>query len=155
MSYIIRKAKITDVKAIYDILKSMSSQQLLLPRSLANLYEMVQTFWVAEEESTKQVVGTAALQVAWEDLGEVRSLAVKEEHRGHNLGKDITLAVEAEAREINIKRLFTLTYVPEFFKKLSFNEIPLSSLPEKIWSVCFQCVHYPDCKEIALIKFIA
>ena len=152
MSYTIRKAKTTDVQAIYNILKLMSGQQLLLPRSLANLYEMVQTFWVAEEESTKQVVGTAALQVVWEDLGEVRSLAVKEEHRGHDLGKELTLSVEAEARQINIKRLFTLTYVPEFFKKLNFKEIPLSSLPEKIWSVCFQCVHYPDCKEIALIK---
>lgn len=146
-----RKARITDVPAIYDLLKRMAAGGLLLPRSLSNLYEMVQTFWVAENEEG-QVVGVGALQVAWETLGEVRSLAVDEKYRTLGLGQELTRAIEAEAIALGVKRMFVLTYVPGFFEKLGYQIAPLSALPQKIWAVCFQCVHYPDCQETALVK---
>jgi len=151
MAFTVRKARLDDVHPIYDLLKHMAAKGLLLPRSLSNLYEMVQTFWVGENEAG-EVVGVAALQVAWESLGEVRSLAVREDFGGAGLGRALTLAVEREAVELGVTRLFVLTYVPGFFEKLGFEITPLASLPQKIWAVCFQCVHYPDCKETALVK---
>jgi amino-acid N-acetyltransferase len=128
---------------------------LLLPRSYSNLYEMVQTFYVAEGEGHaggSAISGTAALQVAWEGLAEVRSLAVPERLRGRGLGRALTLAVEDEALSLRVKRLFVLTYLPDFFRKLGYREVSLSELPQKIWAICFNCVHYPDCKEKALVK---
>lgn len=147
----IRKARVGDVHAIYDLLKSMAGQRLLLPRSLSNLYETVQTFFVAENEAG-EIIGTAALQVAWETLAEVRSLAVQPQYGKHGLGRGLTQAVEDEARQLGITKMFTLTYVPGFFEKLGYTITPLETLPQKIWAVCFQCVHYPDCKETALVK---
>ncbi|MDR2945494.1 MAG: N-acetyltransferase [Candidatus Adiutrix sp.] len=151
MAFTVRKARISDVQSIYDLLKHMAAKGLLLPRSLSNLYEMVQTFWVGEDESGR-VVGTVALQVAWETLGEVRSLAVSEDCGGQGLGQALTRAIEAEALTLGVERMFVLTYVPGFFEKMGYAETPLASLPQKIWAVCFQCVHYPDCKETALVK---
>ncbi len=151
MAFNIRKARLDDVHAIYDLLKHMAAKGLLLPRSLSNLYEMVQTFWGGEDEQGR-VVGAAALQVAWENLGEVRSLAVYEECGSQGLGRDLTLAVEREARSLGVTRMFVLTYVPKFFEKLGYTITPLETLPQKIWAVCFQCVHYPDCKETALVR---
>ncbi len=150
----IRKARLGDVQAIYDLLKHMAGRGLLLPRSLSNLYEMVQTFWVGEDEAGR-VVGVAALQVAWENLGEVRSLAVREEEGSRGLGRELTRAVEGEAAALGVKRMFVLTYVPGFFEKQGYRVVSLETLPQKIWAVCFQCVHYPDCKETALVKELA
>ncbi len=148
---IIRKARLLDVPAIYDLLKYMAAKDLLLPRSLANIYEMIQTFWVGENEDGR-VVGVAALQVSWGDLAEVRSLAVEDDYAGHGLGRQLTLAVEGEARQLGARKIFVLTYVPQFFQKLNYEVITLEELPQKIWAVCFQCVHYPNCKETPLIK---
>ncbi|UQZ89820.1 GNAT family N-acetyltransferase [Deltaproteobacteria bacterium Smac51] len=151
MSSRIRKARVNDVQAIYDLLKHMAAQGLLLPRSLSNLYEAVQSFFVAEDDEGK-VIGVAALQVAWETLAEVRSLAVLPESGSRGLGRRLTMAVEDEARKLGITRMFSLTYVPGFFEKMGYTIVPLESLPQKIWAVCFQCVHYPDCKETAMVK---
>ena len=150
-SFTIRKARLDDVPAIYELLRHMARRGLLLPRSLANIYEMVQTFWVGEAEGGR-VAGTAALQVAWESLGEVRSLAVYEDFGGQGLGRALTRAVEEEAEALGVGRLFVLTYVPDFFAGLCFSVIPLAELPQKIWAVCFQCVHFPDCQETAMLK---
>lgn len=147
----IRKARISDVHSIYELLKHMAGLGLLLPRSLSNLYEMIQTFWVAENDDG-QVVGVAALQVAWENLGEVRSLAVRPEYGARGLGRALTTAVEREAAALGVERMFVLTYVPGFFSGLGYQTVSLESLPQKIWAVCFQCVHYPDCKETAMVK---
>jgi amino-acid N-acetyltransferase len=92
--------------------------------------------------------------VAWEDLAEVRSLAVHKAHRSSGVGKAITEAVEKDAGALGIKKMFALTYVPEFFLKLGYNIVSLDSLPQKIWAVCFNCIHYPNCQEIAVVKEI-
>jgi amino-acid N-acetyltransferase len=152
MDFQVRKARATDVAHVYGLLRELAAGGLLLPRSYSSLYEMLQTLYVAESGGPEGIVGVGALQVAWEDLAEVRSLAVPEGHRKSGIGKMITEALEAEAAEIGIRRMFTLTYVPEFFQKMGYRIVSLDSLPQKIWAVCFNCIHYPDCKEIALVK---
>jgi amino-acid N-acetyltransferase len=149
----VRKARVDDVPDIYNLLRALAQKGLLLPRSYSNLYEMVQTLYVAKDPAQPAAIaGTAALQVAWEDLAEVRSLAVPEEFRGQGLGRALTFALEEDARALKIQKMFVLTYVPEFFVKLGYSQVSLDSLPQKIWSVCFNCVHYPNCQEIALTK---
>jgi amino-acid N-acetyltransferase len=153
MSSTVEKAKVSDVPAIYELLRSLSTQGLLLPRSYVNLYESLQTLQVVRVPGTpSQLAGVGALQVAWEDLAEVRSLAVVPEFRGRGLGRELSLALEREAKELSIKRMFVLTYVPDFFLKLGYRIVSLDTLPQKIWAVCFNCIHYPNCKEIALVK---
>ncbi|MDR2352835.1 MAG: N-acetyltransferase [Deltaproteobacteria bacterium] len=151
MSYLVRKAHAGDVKNVYELLMGMASFGLLLPRSYANIYEMLQTFYVAEA-SNGELLGVAALQVAWEDLAEVRSLAVRESSRHLGVGRALTQRVEKDARELKIHKMFALTFVPEFFLKLGYSIVGLDTLPQKIWAVCFNCVHYPNCKEIAVVK---
>jgi amino-acid N-acetyltransferase len=149
----VRRARVDDVPDIYQLLRLLAQQGLLLPRSYSNLYEMVQTLYVARDSANPEILGgVASLQVAWEDLAEVRSLAVPERFRGLGLGRDLTLALEEDARALRIKKMFVLTYVPQFFQKLGYREVSLDTLPQKIWSVCFNCVHYPNCQEIALVK---
>jgi amino-acid N-acetyltransferase len=153
MSSRVEKATVGDVPKIYELLRSFSTHGLLLPRSYVNLYESLQTLHVARvDEEPGRLAGVGALQVAWEELAEVRSLAVPADLRGRGLGRALTMDLEKEARELGIKRMFVLTYVPDFFKKLGYHQVSLDTLPQKIWAVCFNCIHYPDCKEIALIK---
>ncbi|MDR1577832.1 MAG: N-acetyltransferase [Deltaproteobacteria bacterium] len=152
----VRQARVDDVPDIYQLLRALAQKGLLLPRSYSNLYEMVQTFYVARDPEKPGILGgVAALQVAWEDLAETRSLAVPEEFRGLGLGRALTLALEERARALKIQKMFVLTYAPVFFEKLGYHQVSLDTLPQKIWSVCFNCVHYPNCQEIALVKDIA
>ncbi|MDR1079824.1 MAG: N-acetyltransferase [Deltaproteobacteria bacterium] len=154
MEYQVRKARATDVGQVYGLLKRLAAEGLLLPRSYSSLYEMLQTLYVAESGGGAGgiIVGAGALQVSWEDLAEVRSLCVAEGFRGCGVGRAITAAIEADARELAIRRMFALTYVPEFFFRLGYRQVSLDSLPQKVWAVCFSCVHYPDCREIAVVK---
>ena len=153
MTRLVRKANVEDVPAVYDLLRRLAGEGLLLPRSYVDLYESLQTLHVVDDPGRPgDLAGVGALQVAWGDLAEVRSLAVPGELRGRGYGRELTLAVEEEARSLKVRRMFVLTYIPDFFIRLGYRIVGLDSLPQKIWAVCFNCVHYPDCKEIALVK---
>jgi amino-acid N-acetyltransferase len=156
MEFLVRKARVTDVGAVYELLKRQAAEGLLLPRSYSSLYELLQTLYVAEAAGPGggggEILGAGALQVSWEDLAEIRSLAVREGFRGLGVGRAIAVAAEEDALALEIRRVFALTYVPEFFFRLGYRQVDLDSLPQKIWAVCFSCVHYPDCKEIAVVK---
>jgi len=144
----IRKALITDVKEIHRLLLDYARDGLLLSRSLAELYESVRDFYVFEVDG--KVIGTAALNICWEDLAEVRSLAVHPDHNGRGAGKELVQACLDEARRLGIRRVFALTYKQAFFEKLGFKVIEKSQLPHKIWGDCMKCAKFPDCDEIAL-----
>lgn len=151
---IIRKATIEDIKPIHAMLKHYGAKGELLARPLSRLYDHVRDFFVCEDPETKQIVGCCALQFCWEDLAEIRSLAVAESHSGKNIGTQLLEAAFEEARLYKIMKLFTLTYRPDFFKKFGFIVIDKSELPIKIWADCIHCVKFPDCDETALLKHI-
>lgn len=144
----IRKAILADAKAIHQLLLAYARDGLVLPRSLAEIYEQIRDFYVFVEGKT--VVGAGALNICWEDLAEVRSLVVHADHGGKGVGRHIVEACLAEARQLGIKRVFALTYKPGFFGKLDFQEIEKSELPQKIWGDCMKCAKFPDCDEIAM-----
>ena len=149
---IIRKATIKDIKTIHQLLQHYGRIGELLARPLSELYDHVRDFTVYADETSGQIVGCCALQFCWEDLAEIRSLAVQPDHVGRGIGRQLADAVLAEARRYAVKQIFTLTYRPEFFSRLDFHRIDRSELPIKIWSGCITCVKYPDCDEIAMMK---
>jgi amino-acid N-acetyltransferase len=144
----IRKARIPDVKIIHKLLLDYAREGLVLPRSLSELYETIREFYVFEENG--QVVGTVCLNICWEDLAEVRSLAVVKGQGGKGIGRQLVRSCLDEARELDIKRVFTLTYKTRFFERLGFHLIEKSELPHKIWRDCLKCPKFPECDEIAM-----
>ncbi|NPB05977.1 MAG: N-acetyltransferase [Aquificae bacterium] len=145
-----RKAKVKDAHAIYELLSKEARKGLLLPRSLNAIYENIRDFWVCELDG--RVVGCVALHVVWEDLAEIRSLAVKEELRGGGIGRTLVLKALLEAGELGVRRVFSLTYVKAFFlKNFPFREIDKRELPHKVWGECVNCVKFPDCDEEAVL----
>ena len=148
----IRRARISDVKKIYDILKYFSDKELLLGRSLSSLYDQLRDFIVYEDpEQEGAVIGVCSLHVCWEDLAEIRSLAIVDGKHGQGIGSEMVRVCMQEAEDLGISRVFTLTYQPQFFSKLGFNGIDKGELPHKVWSDCIQCPKFPDCNEEAMI----
>lgn len=144
----IRKATIPDVRAIHKLLLTYASSGMMLSRSLSELYEMIRDFYVWEENGV--VVGTVCLHICWEDLAEVRSLAVDENFEGRGIGRQLVETCLQEARQIGLKKVFALTYKDQFFSKLGFHLIEKSELPHKIWGDCIKCPKFPECDEIAM-----
>lgn len=148
----IRKAKLKDVKEIQKLIKLYSSRGEILPRSLIDLYDQLRDFFVYLRN--RKVVGICALHICWENLGEIRSLAVHEEVRHRGIGAKLVRACLEEARELGVKKVFALTYQPKFFGRLGFKEVDKTVLPHKIWADCLKCVKFPDCDEIAMVREI-
>ena len=147
----IRKARMEDIKAIYGLLKHFGEKGLLLGRSLSSLYDQLRDFQVCLAGEQGQVVGVCALHICWENLAEIRSLAIADQWQGRGLGTRLIEACLAEAARFGITRVFTLTYQPLFFKRLGFRAIDKNELPHKVWSDCIHCPKFPDCNEEALI----
>lgn len=144
----IRKALIKDARIIHQLLLHYAGDGLMLARSLPEIYESIRDIYVFEDNG--QVVGTVWLHICWEDLAEVRSLAVAAGAGGKGVGRKLVEASLGEARELGLQKVFCLTYQPEFFGKLGFLEIEKSELPHKIWSDCIKCAKFPECDEIAM-----
>ncbi len=124
----------------------------MLPRSLNELYENIRDFFVYIEG--KNIYGCCALHVDWEDLGEIKSLAVARSKRGKGIGGKLLAHCLKDAKGLKIKRVFALTYVPEFFEIFAFKTVSKKELPHKIWSECIKCMYFPNCKEIAMMREI-
>ena len=146
----IRKARIEDIKQIQEIINAFAKQDLMLPRSLNELYENLRDFWVAEDK--KKVVGCAALHISWDDLAEVKSVAVARSKQKKGFGRILVSACLNEAKEMGAKKVFVLTYKPEYFKKFGFKRVKHADLPHKIWAECINCCKFANCQEIALLK---
>jgi len=153
MEITLRKSMVRDIPKIYHLLTEFGREGLLLPRSLSELYDVIRDFYVAFPEGDEEkLLGTCALHVCWEDLGEIRSLAVAKHHQGHDLGQRLVETCMDEARKIGLTRLFALTYIPKYFERFDFRLIDKSQLPQKIWADCFKCVKFPECDEVAVAR---
>ncbi len=144
----LRKAKMKDAERIQFLINEYAKQGLMLPRSINSIYEHIRDFWVYEEN--REILGTCALTIFWNDLAEVRSLAVDPGHLRRGIGTALVEKAIEEAKEFGINRVFTLTYQVEFFEKLGFKVIDKNSLPHKIWRDCINCVKFPNCDETAM-----
>ena len=147
----IRPARVGDVPAIHDLIKTFAERKLMIRRSLGELYESIREFLVAVDDTGK-VIGCAALHVFWEDLAELKCLAVAEDAHGQGVGRGLIDACWDAAGELEIATVFTLTYVAEFFERCGYRRIDKADLPHKIWNECVRCPLFPSCHEVALVR---
>jgi amino-acid N-acetyltransferase len=148
MSGRIEKATMADAPRIQELVSSFAAIGEMLPRPLAEIYEHLRDFFVVREG--QEVVACAALHIMWEDLAEVRSLAVVENNQDRGVGLLLVNACLDEARRLGIRTVFALTQQPAFFEKAGFQQAEMMSLPRKVWGECFRCPKFPNCDEIAL-----
>ncbi len=146
----LRKAQIGDVKEIQKLLTQYASKGEMLSRSLSELYEALRDFYV-EVSDEGRILGAAALHIVWDDLAEVRSVAVVDDAGRKGVGSALVTACINEARELGLHRIFCLTYKPVFFGKLGFILVDKATLPHKVWGDCIKCPKFPDCDENAMI----
>jgi len=121
MSVAIRQAVPADVRAIKNLIDPYVPSRRLLVKSLVTLYEDVQEFLVIEDDGV--IVACGALHVLWDDLAEVRTVAVSEDHLRRGLGSMMLTALIERASALGLKRLFCLTFETEFFRAHEFTEI--------------------------------
>lgn len=146
---VFRKARINDVEQMHGLINHYANEGAMLARSRNMLYENIREFTVVEEKG--QFLGAGGLHILWEDLAEIRALAIAPQGIGRGFGKRIVHHLLEEAKDLGIPRVFTLTYKPEFFVKCGFELISKDDLPHKVWKECINCPQFPNCDEIALI----
>jgi len=146
---LLRKAKVKDAQKIFEILQKYAIKGVLLPRSLNSIYENIRDFYIYEEKG--EIIGIGSLHIFWEDLAEIKSLAVLPEYQNRGIGRQIVEACIQEAKKLGIKKVFALTYVPTFFERLGFRVVDKSEFPQKVWTECIHCVKFNECKEVPVL----
>lgn len=134
MEYTVRRARTGDVRAISGLVDANVESGRLLGKATVTLYEDIQEFWVAEEQPSGLVVGCGALHVMWEDLAEIRTIAVRGDRQGHGIGHRIVDALLATARELGVHRVFVLTFAVGFFARHGFREIDGTAVAPEVYA---------------------
>ena len=147
---IYRKARFQDAETIYNLIYDYAQKGEMLARSRNTIYETMRDMVVAENEDG-EVVGVGGLHITWDSLAEVRSMAVLPKYKRHGIGSGIVKELIREGKEMGVKKIFTLTYKPQFFVTLGFREVKKEDLPHKVWKECSDCPKFPDCDETAMI----
>jgi amino-acid N-acetyltransferase len=167
--FVLKRASVDDVDAIFALLDFFALRKLLLPKTKDQLYRQIRDFRVIYKIGTKDdenedlgqfqnggghrsLVACAHLDIFTNQLAEVKSLAVHEAFQGHGLGRMLVEDCESEARSMQIKTIFALTYQIKFFEKIGYHLVDIQSLPEKVFKECVVCPFYGACNENALIK---
>jgi len=145
----VRKASLGDVPDIHRLVNHFARQELMLSRSRGDLYENLRDFTVTVDAG--HVVACGALHIVWDDLAEIKCVAVTEDRQKEGIGTTIVQSLIEEARALHVARVFSLTYQRSFFERLGFQHASKESLPHKIWSECVRCPKFPDCDEEAVI----
>jgi amino-acid N-acetyltransferase len=133
MEVVVRRARTADVPGIRRLIDTYSMDGRLLSKATVTLYEDVPEFWVAAPGEAGPVVGCGALHVMWEDLAEIRTLAVDREYRGRKIGARIVGELLAGARRVGVRRVFVLTFEREFFARFGFTEIDGAPVPPPVY----------------------
>ena len=149
--YRLLRASVADAEAIHDLVNTFARRGEMLPRTMSEVYQNLRDFYVVHDEQGR-AVACGGLHILWADLGEIKSLAVREDLQGLRLGARIVDACIEEARGIGLKTAFALTYRPGFFEKLGFTQADVMTLPRKVWGECYRCPKFPTCNEIAMVR---
>ncbi|MEJ2009692.1 MAG: N-acetyltransferase [Acidobacteriota bacterium] len=150
---ILRKARLSDVQALFRLIHRYAAEEVMLPRALPEIYENIWEFTVAENDG--QVIACGALRLYNEEIAELRSLCVDPDRKTGGLGRAVAKQVLHEAKELGLKSVFALTVVPGFFSKMGFYPVERGALPQKVWRDCLQCEKYFRCDEKAMVFDLA
>jgi amino-acid N-acetyltransferase len=133
MEYAIRRARTRDVRAIGGLVDDNTGSGRLLAKAAVTLYEDVQEFWIAERVADGEIVGCGALHVLWEDLAEIRTIAVRADCQGEGIGHRLVEALLSSARELGVRRVFVLTFAVGFFAGHGFRQIHGSPVSHEVY----------------------
>ncbi len=160
---VIQKAQVRDVKEILELVNGFAELNLMLFRGPQYLYENIRDFVIASDRKvpvyslteTREVlhllVACGSLHVLWEDIAEIRALAIHPDYQHMGLGSKIVECLQKEAKQLGIKRLFTFTLTEDFFKALGFRRQNREDLPPKVWGECTSCPKYFRCDEVGMV----
>jgi len=159
----IRRARVSDVQQIVSLINSYAEKGEMLYRSQSQVLQQVRNYFVAaapklggnnngdpHPDSSDSILACGSLDITWNDLAELRSVAVHSETQGKRLGSKVVEALLDDAVELGLKHVFALTYKPHFFERLGFKIIDKQQLPHKVWSICIDCLKFPVCDEVAM-----
>ena len=132
----VRRARTSDVRAIRRLVDTYADDRRLLSKATVTLYEDVPEFFVADLGG--EVVGCGALHILWEDLAEVRTLAVDPGRRGVGVGHLVLARLLDQARQIGVERVFCLTFETAFFARHGFVEIEGAPVPHEVFEQLLQ-----------------
>ncbi|NLT67551.1 MAG: N-acetyltransferase [Acidobacteria bacterium] len=149
-----RKARLTDVGAMFRIINHYADRQRMLPKTMLQLYENLRDYSVAVDASAKNILGCGALHIYWENLAEIRALAVAPGMASRGIGTSIVERLIEEARELQLEQVFLFTYEPSFFSRFGFIQVEHSTLPLKVYNECFHCPKFNKCDELAMILYL-
>jgi amino-acid N-acetyltransferase len=133
MEYAIRRARTRDVRAIGGLVDDNVDSGRLLAKATVTLYEDVQEFWIAERAGDGEVIGCGALHVLWEDLAEIRTIAVRADCQGKGVGHRLVEALLGGARELGVRRVFVLTFAVGFFTGHGFKPIDGTPVSHEVY----------------------
>lgn len=156
----LKRAKPSDVKAMQMLVLPQVEAGVILARSDDEVASNIRSYVLALKSSEKneqndEIIGFGALHIISPDLAEIRSLIVSPKHQKMGIGSQIVKELIKEAKELGLKKVFSLTYAQEFFESLDFKMIEKNELPaQKIWSDCVKCKHFPICDEKALMLYL-
>ena len=160
---VIQKARIRDVEEILELVNAFAAMNLMLPRGPQYLYENIRDFVIAcdsnvpvyskteTREVLKLIVACGSLHVLWEDIAEIRALAIHPDYQHLGLGSKLIEYMREEAKQLGIRRLYTFTLTEDFFKTLGFRPQDRSELPPKVWGECSRCPKYFHCDEVGMV----
>jgi amino-acid N-acetyltransferase len=149
---LVRKARLTDVNEMFRIINHYAESQLMLPKTQLQLYENLRDYSVVSEGSApNRILACGALHIYWENLAEVRALAVAPGMNGKGIGTSLVRELLAEARGLGIEQVFVFTYEPKFFSRFGFIQVEHRTMPLKVYNECFNCPKFNKCDELAMV----
>jgi amino-acid N-acetyltransferase len=147
------RARLQDVPQMHEIINRFADQGEMLHRSMSELYENVRDFVVLKQGDA--VLACASLHVLWEDLAEIKSVAVSSALQGQGIGAFLVEQCADDAAGLGLQTVFVLTHKPGFYEKLGFKRADVLNFPRKVWSECIRCPKFPSCNEIAMSRHVA
>jgi len=150
----LRKVRVSDVGELLELVNSCSRSDLVVPRGPKYFYENIRDFLVVEvvgENGEPEIVACGSLHVLWEDIAEIRALAMLPRFHNSSMRKRIVQHLIEEARQMGIGQVFILTSETEHFQKLGFEPKTREELPFKLWGECMRCPRYFSCDETGLV----
>jgi len=129
---VVRRARATDIRAIRDLVRPFAESRVLVSKDAVTYYESLQEFRVAEVDG--DLVGCGALHVMWEDLAEIRTLAVSPQAKGTGVGSILLEALVQDARDLGLRRLFCLTFELDFFARHGFAPIEGRAVSPEVYT---------------------
>lgn len=148
-----RKATIADVDGMSTLINEFASARIMLARGPLYLYQSIQDYRVISVpvDGRETVVACGGLHVLWEDLAEVRSVAVHPALQGRGLGRAVVLDLIEDARRLLARHVFTFTLAEPFFRALGFSAIARETIPPVVWAECSKCPKFYKCDEVGMM----